>query len=182
MLERTSLLLRPWLLGPSSGDERIWIIDPLTQSWLGSACRPLARGFVGRLRSWARPRIAVREADDEPLLFTMSRGLIRRSWQVCDADGDPIGRIRGLHLNDRNHRQLATLRRSSAEQIGHYETRSGEILATIESGGEGVLLSFQEPSRDEPFLRMAVLAGTLAHCAPALTGFAALECGPRHTR
>ncbi|HZT81381.1 MAG TPA: hypothetical protein VFA26_14220, partial [Gemmataceae bacterium] len=94
MLEEQTLLLGPWAAGGRA------VVAPATGRPLGVVRRQRA-ARPWWLRWLAGPVLAVHEADDEPLLFTVRRawGLGRR--EVCDADGRLVGRLRGDRLLDR---------------------------------------------------------------------------------
>jgi hypothetical protein len=162
MLEHPSLLIVP---GKADAG-RASIVDPFSTVALGSVrCR--AAGPLAWLCWWSRTTLAVHESDDEPLLLTMRQRL--GSWLVRDAEEHPVGRIHGRHLFDAFHQPLAELHREEGTGISQY--RDGEQeLAIVMREEEGLRVTFQPGPRDNPFVKMVLLAAVLVHNWKALSG------------
>src|SRR5687768_9765197 len=109
MLEHAVLLIRP-CRPHSDRESRAWVVEPCSAAPVGFArrVRPPGPAWLG----WLRPlTLAVHEADDEPLLLTLRRGLGPwPSWHVQDAEGHPVGRVSGQRLHDAHNGLLGFLR------------------------------------------------------------------------
>jgi hypothetical protein len=165
MLEQPTLLLRPWrpALEGQAGTLRAWIVEPVTATPLGFASRR-APGSLRWLRWWHRPTVAVHEADDEPLVFTMRAGWSwNPSWRVHDAEGRTVGRVWDELLLDRRDEPLAQLVPGSELGATIYQGRGGQQLACTGWEDEGVRLTFLMHRRDNPFVKMLLLAAALVH-------------------
>jgi hypothetical protein len=106
--------------------------------------------------------LEVREADDEPLVFTVQRRwLFRRTWQVRDADGNQVGSIRGPDLRGRYGQVLA---RQQAAQDGfsvQFRSHDRRDLATLVRVAADVRLTFAAEVQGDPFVKMVLLAAAL---------------------
>src|SRR5712691_10151401 len=164
MLEEPSLCLQfcqvPSRDGRSaSGSSRICrIVAGLSQQFLGFAER-LDTG--PRHWPWAGyPVVAVHEAEDEPLLFTVHRLWGWRSTlEVRDADGLRVGTIRPGFVRDRHGNGLARLvpEANGSQFLG----AGGEELGTLRQETDGVLVSFAPVLDNNPFAKMLLLAAAL---------------------
>jgi hypothetical protein len=164
MLEHLAILLCPWAADPSCS--RAWVRG-ISGAPLGCATRRGARGRWSWLCWWDRSVVEVREEGDEPLLFIMRRGWgPGQRWRVEDAEGTLVGRVRGPFLLDNRDRLLAS-RRGGPGPVEYHDSR-GRILATTEPDKGGVRLTFLPDSRGNPFVKMLLVAASLAHNGEAL--------------
>src|SRR5688572_23022791 len=105
MLERPKLLLLPW----NEARTLRTVADAATREPLGVVRR---RHEPSPWRRWfAPPVLEVREAGDEPLLFTLTRywnwGAV---WQVREADGHRVAQISRGEVRNRADLRLAILK------------------------------------------------------------------------
>jgi len=166
MLERQTLLVRPWAPArpphsPAGGAEaRREVIDPVTGAALGFACWRRARGGV-----WGRlvPALvlAVYEAGDEPLLCSLQRfWWFGRFWELREADAHRVATIRRRRIIDRWGRLLAA--RECRPGVGLWVARpGGEALATVTAAADGLYLHFADAVGELPFVKMALLGAAL---------------------
>jgi hypothetical protein len=170
MLEQPALLLRPdGVIGPPAS-WRVSIDQSQDGAVLGFAERRGGRGRFAWLRWWATPFFEVHEShetDDEPLLLTV-RQVWGTRWQVQDADGVPVGRLRGGTLLDRKDQPLAVLRRGADRRTASYRDAQQRELAVTVCTAEGVRLTFLPEGDGNPFVKMVLLAATLVHNESAL--------------
>jgi hypothetical protein len=163
MLERQTLLLRPWAPvvrpSPAAGraEARREVIDPETGAALGSARRrpggwgPLAAG----------PALVVFEAGDEPLLCTLQYfWWFGRFWEVREADGHRVATIRPRRIIDRWGRLLA-IREGRPGGVVLWGLPGGAALATPTTAADGLRLRFADSVAGLPFVKMALLAAAL---------------------
>jgi hypothetical protein len=173
MLEHGALLLRP-CDAPGNGaasDLRPLrtVCDADTGRLLGVA------GWRRAGRSWLRwlyrPVLAVHEADDAPLLFTVHRlwGLAP-GWEVQDADGHVLGLLYGPHVKDRFGRNLAVGKRGPGGRLTRVCGGDGRELMSIAVLAEGSRLTFAAEVEANPFLKMLLLALALVHEGKVPTG------------
>jgi hypothetical protein len=172
MLELSSLLLRPWI----HSFEAAWpkatvrggcwmraIVEPVTDLSLGFAVWDAA-GLSGFFSWLGRKKVQVFESEDESLLMTLYRpwGLSRK-WEVVDAEERRIGRLFRDVVLDGMGELLATMSAYGDGLEMALRDPEGAILATWRDiPGQGRYFRFGEAVADNPFLRMAVLAGVLA--------------------
>jgi hypothetical protein len=125
---------------------------------VGIACAAEPPGWWG----WLFPVLAVREEEDEPLVFTVRRRLtlLPRRW-VIDAEGEAVGSLAWPWLLDRNDVPLAAAQ-AAAARAGTFRTPAGVVLAawSVEPGG-AVRLDFHASVRHDPFVKMLLLAAVL---------------------
>jgi len=157
MLEQAALLLGP----PESSGRRV-ITTGDGGKVLGFACWRL------RGKCWwrwlQRSVLEVHEQEDEPLLFTLSRGLTLLPWyEVRDADEQAIGRLLGPLIQDRNQCRCAFRQDDPAATTAVFANVQGACLARLSRDGAGVRLSFDQVLEQEPFLKMLLLASALLH-------------------
>jgi hypothetical protein len=147
------------VLGPTNATTRP-ITCPDTGLRLGFARREPRPGGPW-WRRLAPPGLAVHEQDDEPLVFT-----VRRAWglgprlHVRDADGHPVGCVRGARVENVWGRTLAVLRPGEAAGERVFRTPDGRELARLLPGPAGLRVSFAAGVED-PFLKMLLLAAAL---------------------
>jgi hypothetical protein len=156
MLEQQTLLLRPWI---GRAAPRRPIVEPATGEVLGFACwQPATPGAWWR---WLlAPVLEVHEAEDEPLLCTLHRyWSLGTVWAVRDADGRAVATVRRGTIEDPLGRCLAAP--ESAVDLLVFRDLERQELATLRREPEGLLLSFTEEVRGEPFAKMALLAAAL---------------------
>ena len=157
MLEESSLGLQ-FCLVPSRGTRVCQIVAGQTQQLLGFAER-LDRG--ARHWRWAAyPILAIHEAEDEPLLFTIHRLWGWRSTlEARDADGLRVGTIRLGFVWDRHGNGLARL--VSGTDGTQFRGAGGEELGTLRQETDSLLLSFAPVLDSDPFAKMLLLAAAL---------------------
>jgi hypothetical protein len=161
MLEQSALLLRPWPAAADAGADgaaRRWIVDAATGTPLGFACWQAPPGK--QWWSWLLPAVlAVHEAEDEPLLFTVCRfwGL-GPSWVVRDADDRLVATVRRRRIEDR-YGQTFLLVEAGPDGACRFRGRSGHEAGTLTRSPEGIRVTFAAAAN--PFTRMALLAAAL---------------------
>jgi hypothetical protein len=147
MLERQRLLVR------DDGDKGCVIVDASTEVPLGSA----RWSTVWPWWLLFSTVLEVHEAGDAPLLFT-----VKRSWpflpryEICDADGQPVGSLVGPVIKGRYGRPLAMLWTDGA-----YHDINGSIVARLSHEKAGVEVSFSEAVQENPLTKMLLLAAVL---------------------
>ncbi len=152
-------------------EQRVLLMPPRE----AAAMRPILDAESGRRLGFARwppvagswwrrlapPVLAVHEEEDEPLVFTIRRTWGLRPWrEVRDADGRPVGWLRGGCVADAGGRPVAELTASAGNGGRVFRGRGGRELARLTSGPEGLRLAFS-PDVGDPFLRMLLLAAVL---------------------
>ena len=154
MLEGRELLLRP----PDAGQVRA-IMAADTGAAAGSARWRSPSG--PRWRRWLGRRVLeVREAEDEPLLFT-----VRRCWtllpryEVRDADGVRLGFLVGPWVLDEWGLRRAVRRNEGG--AASFESPRGERLAEVRAEGGGRRVRFGDRLDGEPLVKMTLLAAEL---------------------
>lgn len=157
MLEQQRLLIKT---GEPSPDRKRLILDAGTHAPLGYAAWLPCTG-PRWLRWLTPPALAVHEAEDEPLLFTVQRpwGLLRR-WEVRDADEHRVGTFRDWVVLDRYDRRLARIERAGPAAL-RFRGPEGNELASLARGAEGMELAFAAELEGEPFAKMLLLAPAL---------------------
>jgi hypothetical protein len=152
-------------------------ISPLTTAWpteVGSAGRRLRRvldadgrevlGHIsdmpGRWLPWPLGRgIAAYEEPDSSLLFTARRaGWLSPMIVVGDADGTAVAFVHGRTVSSPTRNFLARRDRSGDRRTGRYESAAGVPLVRWELANGGTLVRFAEQVRNEPLLKMGLLA------------------------
>lgn len=148
MLERSVLVV-----GPANGAGGRPIADAATGAVVGVARWRRSRRWWRRLLR--RAILAVYEADDEPLVFTVCKALaLGKRQQVEDAEGRSVGSVRGRVVTNANGRAVATLGN------GRWRDGTGAEIAHLEVAPGGARLAFA-PVLDDPFVKMLLLAATL---------------------
>jgi hypothetical protein len=155
MLEQRVLLVQP---RTTAGTQPI--LDAESGRPLGFACWwPAPAGPWWR--RLAPAVVAVHEQEDEPLVFT-----VRRAWslwprrEVRDADGHPVGSLRGGRIHDASGRPVAELTAADGSGERAFRGRGGRELARLASRPESLRLAFN-PDVKDPFVRMLLLAAVL---------------------
>jgi hypothetical protein len=159
MLERQTLLLRPW--APAGAEARREVVDPETGTVLG-----FVRRRRGVDRGWGRwtaaPVLAVHEAGDEPLLCTVQPfWWFGRFWELREADGHRVATIHRREITDRWGRPLAVRESRPGDAVAWAAHPGAEALATLTAGGDGLWLRFADTVAELPFVKMALLAAAL---------------------
>jgi hypothetical protein len=161
MLEQPAILLRPWPpateVGPG-GAARRPIVDAPTGTALGFACWqvPPGQGWW----NWLLPAVlAVHEAEDEPLLFTVCRlwGL-GSTWVVRDADDRLVATVRRRRIEDRFGQTLLLLE-PGPDGVCRCQGQAGREAGTLTRAADGIHVQFAATAN--PFTRMALLATAL---------------------
>jgi hypothetical protein len=108
--------------------------------------------------------LAIHESGDEPLLCTLGRRLGSwGSWRVRDADNHPVGQVSGLRLFDAQDNLLATAHPRPEDGTTSYLGLENRELAVTDLEADGVRLTFLLVERDNPFVKMVLLAATVVH-------------------
>jgi hypothetical protein len=159
MLEQPTLLLRPWSARALGAAVRRPIVEPVSEEVLGFACwQPVASRPWWRW--WLAPVLEVHEAEDEPLLCTLHRyWSLGTVWAVRDADGRAVASVRRGVIEDPLGRCLAVPEAVAPGVL--FRDLERQELATLIPERDGLLLSFTEELRGEPFAKMALLAAAL---------------------
>jgi hypothetical protein len=147
MLERQALLIRP-----EDATGRRVIVDPETGTPVGHAFR--SRGLL-------RGTLEVREAEDEPLLFTVRGGWL--PWPgraVRDAEGHAVGWVGAKWVKNRWGRRVAVLE-AGGRGRSVFRGRQGRELALLQEEKDGSRLRFRAEIDGEPFFKMLLLAAAL---------------------
>lgn len=153
MLEHATLLL-----GPPDAASAQAVVDADAGAPVGSA-RPRPAGLLER---WlAGPAVEVREHEDGSLLCVIRRGpLSPHRRAVFDADGRPVGAVRGRRLQGRGGRVVA-VRRPDVGGGDVFVDPAGRPLATLSARPGGATLAFTDAIAADPFAKMLVLAAAL---------------------
>ncbi len=154
-------------------EQRVLLVQPRT----AAATQPILDAESGRPLGYARWRppssgpwwrrlvpavVAVHEQEDEPLVFTVHRGWgLWPRREVRDADGRPVGSLRGGRVLDAGGRPVAELAAIDGTGELVFRGRGGRELARLTSGPDGLRLAFS-PELGDPFVRMLFLAAALA--------------------
>ncbi len=157
MLELPLLIIQPW----EPDAPRAWkrnLLD-VEGRHVGSARREPA--WAGSLAWLSPPVLSVREADDEPLVFTARRSWLFAFWEVHDAEEYPVGWITGSVLQDRWERTLAVRATLLGEGGLRFLAPGGDELASVQAGKGEVRLHFGPLVEGDPFARMLLLAAVL---------------------
>jgi hypothetical protein len=158
LLEQAVLLLDP------PRPDGLRLLRALSGQPVGFA-RPRRRPWWCR---WLPPILAVHEQDDEPLLCTVRRRLALLPWrEVLDADDEMVGTIALPWLMDRWSRPAVEVRLGPPGK-GVFLSLSGEELAEWTTPRGAMRLDIRESARNDPFLKMLLLAALLH--APATAG------------
>src|SRR5262249_33473855 len=177
MVESRSLVVRPCLSPPPPPRRRPHpvrisdIIDAETGTTLGGVYRLVP---ASAWRRWLSPTtLAVHEADDEPLVFTLRASWpFGRWWEVADADGHvvgtlhppgagrsgPPGRYGAIHGR---HGQAVAVWRAGPGGVQCFCDPAGPELARVAPAAGGRGLTFAEQADGDPFTRMLLLAAVV---------------------
>ncbi len=171
MLERQSLLLRPWQeiafehpKSTSPQKERFhWqrlVVDGETSELLGLVKKkpifswPFLEGLVPQV-------FQVFETEDESLLFTLhAPRYIFRPWSIKDAEEKIVAKISSRMIFDGFGEFYAYQEIHSGQKV--FLNWAKKELASFHETPEGTLLLFDPLTHDDPFLRMALLGAVLA--------------------
>jgi hypothetical protein len=175
MLESSQLLLRPWAPSTQLTDRLgrtpslTWtrgILDAASDEVLGAASWR-QRATPIWLRWLVRPSVEVYETEDQSLLCTVRRGWgPATSWHVSDADGRPVGTIRGAVVLNALGRRLGVFESLGAGTTRRFRAPDGREMGTLQQRGDGTLVSFGADLEGDPFSRMILLAAALAERQP----------------
>jgi hypothetical protein len=148
MLERPELLIRPDTAG-----HRV-IFDAAGESALGKVALNSDPLWLG-----GRPRrVVVTEGADASLVFVVRRRWLGRTWEVAEADDNPVAWLRGGYLLTADGRVLGRYHAAAAGGGGRCRGWDGAEWAAWSAAGDEVRLRFGDAIRGDPFLRMAALA------------------------
>ncbi|HEX4588601.1 MAG TPA: hypothetical protein VH120_01650 [Gemmataceae bacterium] len=114
----------------------------------------------GRWFPWPQGRgIAAYEEPDSSLLFTAQRvGWLSPTIVVADADGTAVAFVHGQTVSSPTRKLLARRDHSGGRPAGRYENPAGAPLVRWEAANGGTLVRFVDQVRNEPFLKMGLLA------------------------
>ncbi|OAI52328.1 hypothetical protein AYO44_04780 [Planctomycetaceae bacterium SCGC AG-212-F19] len=169
MLEQPSLLLAPWSpgehrcqTGPNTPLPRWAVLEPATRQLLGLVrCR---LRWEGTWFGWLdQPVVEVFETVDESFLFGMRRSWgWSRAWHVADAEGRPVGSLRGPHMHGWQGELLAIIEPAGEGRAGQWYGLDRQELGSFGPADGGVVLQFAPELADgSPFLKMLLLASLL---------------------
>lgn len=186
MLEAHTLVVRPCSPAAVSsgvaGSVRLReIVDGVTGQALGYVYQAAP---VPWWRRWLGPIVlALHEAEDEPLVCTLRRAWpFSTTWEVCDADGHPLGLLhpplfprvlarqplllisRFLDSVSGQDRGILALFRpdDGAKGSGCFFDMRGTLLAQTRHDAAGHWLVYRECLEGEPILKMLLLAAVVA--------------------
>jgi hypothetical protein len=177
MLEAHCLLVRPcgpFESSPGAGTREVrlcQIDDPATRKPLGFVYRRTPTSLWQRWLSFLV--VAVHEANDEPLLFTMQpRWPFSATWEVRDADEHAIGVLHPLALAGSTRaaseirapgRQIIARFQAGerANDAGAFLNSDGLLLGRVEPTADGVNLQFSESVAEHPITKMLLLAAVV---------------------
>jgi hypothetical protein len=134
------------------------VVDPSTGAPAGFV-RPRPSGLWQRW--FVGPVLDVYEHEDESLLCVIRSGRFPRRRLVYDADGRWVGAVMGRRLEDRHSCVVALRETDGGARSDVFRDAEGRPLATLQSGRDGVRLSFTEAIAGDPFAKMLVLAAAL---------------------
>ena len=158
MLEQDELLIHP-------RDERgrRLIVAGSSGEVVGHATRMPAAGWWGEL---LYPVVmAVHESGDEPLLFTLRRAWLLSAWyEIREAEEQRVGRVLGPVIQNGSLIPCA-YHHQEQEGTARIENVQGDVLARLERHKLGHYLVYEPTLRDDPFLKMLLLASALVHNA-----------------
>jgi hypothetical protein len=107
--------------------------------------------------------LAVHEVEDDPLVFTVRRRWLLGRWrEVCDADGNLVGILRGAVVEN-VYRRVIALRGADGPGERVFRSPGGHELARLTQANDRVCLLFISDLED-PFTRMLLLAAALVDC------------------
>jgi hypothetical protein len=152
MLEHTTLLVRRatggWDILESETNRLLGIarIRPTRSSW--------GLGWLTQIT------FDVFESEDEPLVFTVRRlwGFSRR-WEICDADGHRVARVRRGWILDAFGRKWASLEWTTSGFRIHAGDRE---FARTHMTADGLEICFAPDLKDHPLTKMSLLGAVLA--------------------
>jgi hypothetical protein len=183
MLESSSLLVRPAAEVSATNlvQTTRLILDPQTRLVVGRVRRHLPGS---RWRRWLWPTtLAVHEAEDDPLLFTLRRyWWFGSRWCVDDAEGRGVGYIRRRVVAPGQvgpagsgpgvihevltilHHYVAVYPSHSAEHaVGYIRAAEGVELARVLRTADSDQVSFTSVVGENPLLKMLLLAAVLVN-------------------
>jgi hypothetical protein len=119
----------------------------------------------GRWWPWPAGRtIVAYEAPDSSLVFTARRlGWLRPTTVVTEADGHIVAFAYEDRVASPTYRFLARRDCPGGWRSGAFVASVGVTLFRWEPSGGGTVTHFAEETRNEPFLRMGLLAALLMH-------------------
>lgn len=187
MLEAHTLVIRPCLSAvPGFGRAG----DAVRVQEIADAETGQPQGYVYQTaptswwRRWLGPTVlAIHEADEEPLVCSLRRGWpLSATWEVCDADGNPLGllhpplfpRVRARQplllissfpesVPGRDRGILAFLRPDDGVEFGgRFLDAQGGLLAQTDHSAAGHRLSYMARLEGEPILKMLLLAAVVS--------------------
>jgi hypothetical protein len=111
-----------------------------------------------------RKKVEVFESEDESLLMTLYRPWgLGRKWDVVDAEGRRVAQLCRDVVFDGLGERLATMSAGADSSEMALRDCEGEILASWrDAEGQSRYFRFGKGVADNPFWRMAALAGVLA--------------------
>ncbi len=151
-------------------EQHFLLVGPSDEAGLrsisGAAGQPLGYAWWRPRRGpWWRLRpqvLAVHEHEDEPLLFTVRRWWPLLPWrELRDAEGRPVGYLRGASISDRIGRCVACREKTSEIGASCFRQPAGRALGEVASTAEGMVLTFAPAVEPDPFAKMLLLAAVL---------------------
>ncbi len=109
------------------------------------------------------PGFAAYEQPDASLVFTARRlGWLGGTLAVADADNRPVAVVYGAYVLSPAGAFWAYHQPGSHGTAGQLLSPAGEELARWEASGPGIVLRYLPAVREEPFLKMGILAAVAA--------------------
>lgn len=160
MLESSRLLVGPRRPAGEASVRSREVRDRETGERLG-AVREAPR--PAWLRWLPGPVLEVREAGDEPLLFTVRRTWVAvPTWEVLDAEGRCVGYFRASEVADPFGQTLAAWAAEGVGPGGRWVTPQGQELLRVSPGwAEETVILFDPRLDGNPLGKMVLLAATL---------------------
>lgn len=186
MLEASQLLIQPAAGSPSRGSSTClaWVIrDAARGCTLGGARRSSDRPAWLR---WLRPAaIVVYETEDESLLCTIRRRWCPApAWEVRDAEGRCVGRLRGSAILDHQGQPLARIETLPTDVSTWFLSHDRQPLGTARRNRTATTLAFATDRDIDPFAKMLLLAAVMVEdcCGAGRDRRAREGDGPRSPR
>jgi hypothetical protein len=162
MLEKSTLLLRPWTTAPSGEPGvRVRAVDDAAGNPLGFIRHVPVRG--PRWLRWLVGRtLEAYEWPDSSLVFCLHRSWgWSGAWHVVDADGRLVGKISRRKLLDGFGSFLAVFESLDGIGSGRCLTMDGFELGDYSVADNGTRVTFAADMEGNPFAKMMLLSGVL---------------------
>jgi hypothetical protein len=162
MLERASLLLRPWTSSPNSetrGRTRE-LVD--NTGAIAGFIREELPNSPRWLRWFSKQVREAYETPDNSLVFTLRRGWgWLGAWHLADADDRLVGTYRGRAMLDGFGHFLAVMESPDDLGRGRFLSAEGRGLGEYVQERDGTRVTFASELEGNPFARMLLLGAVL---------------------